>query len=44
MSDRLRVGYAHQRAGLEPKWYIGAYRNIYPPCCPYCMSYIKAIA
>jgi diguanylate cyclase (GGDEF)-like protein/PAS domain S-box-containing protein len=25
--DRLRVGLAHQRIGLEPKWYIGAYRK-----------------
>jgi diguanylate cyclase (GGDEF)-like protein/PAS domain S-box-containing protein len=23
--DRLRVGAAHQRVGLEPKWYVGAY-------------------
>jgi diguanylate cyclase (GGDEF)-like protein/PAS domain S-box-containing protein len=25
--DRLRVGVVHQRVGLEPKWYIGAYRK-----------------
>lgn len=25
--DRLRVGVAHQRIGLEPQWYIGAYRK-----------------
>jgi diguanylate cyclase (GGDEF)-like protein/PAS domain S-box-containing protein len=25
--DRLRVGVAHQHIGLEPKWYIGAYRK-----------------
>ncbi len=25
--DRLRVGYAHQRIGLEPRWYTGAYRK-----------------
>ncbi|MEH6437988.1 EAL domain-containing protein [Massilia sp. DD77] len=25
--ERLRVGVAHQRIGLEPKWYIGAYRK-----------------
>lgn len=23
--DRLRVGIAHQRIGLEPKWYVGGY-------------------
>ena len=27
VSDRLKVGYAHQKVGLEPKWYIGAYRK-----------------
>lgn len=27
VDDRLRVGYAHQRIGLEPKWYTGAYRK-----------------
>jgi diguanylate cyclase (GGDEF)-like protein/PAS domain S-box-containing protein len=25
--DRLRVGLVHQRIGLEPKWYLGAYRK-----------------
>jgi rsbT co-antagonist protein RsbR len=25
MEDRLRVGAAHERIGLSPKWYIGAY-------------------
>jgi len=25
--DRLRVGYSHQRIGLEPQWYTGAYRK-----------------
>lgn len=25
VSHRLRVGLAHQRIGLEPKWYLGAY-------------------
>ncbi len=25
--DRLRVGMAHERVGLEPKWYIGAYNK-----------------
>ena len=25
--DRLRVGYSHQRIGMEPKWYTGAYRK-----------------
>src|SRR4051812_44999204 len=25
IEDRLRVGAAHERIGLAPKWYIGAY-------------------
>lgn len=25
--DRLRVGAAHERIGLAPKWYLGAYRR-----------------
>jgi diguanylate cyclase (GGDEF)-like protein/PAS domain S-box-containing protein len=27
VQDRLQVGMVHQRVGLEPKWYIGAYRK-----------------
>jgi len=27
IQDRLRIGTAHQRVGLDPKWYIGAYRK-----------------
>ena len=27
VAHRLRVGQVHQRIGLEPKWYIGAYRK-----------------
>ncbi len=27
VADRLRVGAAHERIGLAPKWYIGAYRR-----------------
>jgi diguanylate cyclase (GGDEF)-like protein/PAS domain S-box-containing protein len=27
VKERLRVGIVHQRIGLEPKWYIGAYRK-----------------
>ena len=25
--ERLRIGYIHQRVGLEPAWYMGAYRK-----------------
>ena len=25
LSDRLHIGVTHQRIGLEPKWYLGAY-------------------
>ncbi len=27
VEDRLRVGTAHERIGLAPKWYLGAYRQ-----------------
>jgi rsbT co-antagonist protein RsbR len=27
VQDRLRVGAAHERIGMSPKWYIGAYRR-----------------
>ena len=27
VQDRLRVGAAHERIGLSPKWYLGAYRQ-----------------
>jgi len=27
VEDRLRVGAAHERIGMPPKWYIGAYRS-----------------
>ncbi len=27
VKNRLRVGIVHQKIGLEPKWYIGAYNN-----------------
>ena len=27
VEDRLRVGIAHERVGLDPQWYIGAYRK-----------------
>jgi diguanylate cyclase (GGDEF)-like protein/PAS domain S-box-containing protein len=27
VNDRLRIGLIHQQIGLDPKWYIGAYRK-----------------
>jgi rsbT co-antagonist protein RsbR len=27
VEDRLRVGWMHERIGLSPKWYLGAYRR-----------------
>lgn len=27
VEDRLRVGAAHERIGMSPKWYLGAYRH-----------------
>ena len=31
---RLAVGAVHQRIGLEPKWYLGAYRRYIALCLP----------
>lgn len=28
-ADRLRIGLAHERVGLEPKWYLGAYFRLF---------------
>ena len=28
VEDRLRVGATHERIGLAPKWYLGAYRQV----------------
>jgi rsbT co-antagonist protein RsbR len=27
VEDRIRVGAVHERIGMEPKWYLGAYRH-----------------
>lgn len=32
---RLRVGEAHERVGLEPSWYLGAYNQYIQLCFPY---------
>lgn len=37
--NRLRVGLAHQRVGLEPKWYIGAYRKQLSSLLPFIRDY-----
>jgi diguanylate cyclase (GGDEF)-like protein len=32
--DRIKVGHTHQQAGLEPKWYTGAYRKFLSTLIP----------
>ncbi|HEY6896291.1 MAG TPA: ATP-binding protein [Rhodocyclaceae bacterium] len=27
--SRIRIGVAHQKAGLQPEWYVGAYRHLF---------------
>ncbi|HHM05346.1 MAG TPA: PAS domain S-box protein, partial [Gammaproteobacteria bacterium] len=34
VAERLRVGEAHQRAGLEPKWYLGTYAHYLATALP----------
>ena len=42
--DRLRVGLVHQRIGLEPKWYIGAYRKYLAEMIPLLWERLKGDA
>jgi diguanylate cyclase (GGDEF)-like protein/PAS domain S-box-containing protein len=39
--DRLRVGVVHQSIGLEPKWYIGAYRKYLAEMIPLLWERLK---
>jgi diguanylate cyclase (GGDEF)-like protein/PAS domain S-box-containing protein len=32
--ERLKIGVVHQRIGLDPKWYIGAYRKYFAELMP----------
>src|SRR5450830_276492 len=43
VSNRLRVGIAHQRIGLEPQWYIGAYRKYLSELLPVLRDLLKEV-
>lgn len=38
--DRLRIGVVHQRIGLDPKWYIGAYRKYIAELIPAIQAHV----
>lgn len=42
VQDRLRVGVVHQRVGLEPRWYIGAYGKYLGGLVNYLMGELAA--
>jgi diguanylate cyclase (GGDEF)-like protein/PAS domain S-box-containing protein len=39
--NRLRVGVVHQRIGLEPQWYIGAYRKYLSELAAFLQHFLK---
>jgi len=41
LRERFRIGRAHQQIGLEPRWYIGAYRQYLSQLIPQISSYAK---
>ncbi len=41
LHDRFRIGRAHQQVGLEPHWYIGAYRQYLSQLIPQISDYAK---
>ncbi len=41
LRDRFQVGRTHQKVGLEPRWYIGAYRQYLSLLIPQVSNYIK---
>jgi diguanylate cyclase (GGDEF)-like protein/PAS domain S-box-containing protein len=41
VEDRLHVGTSHQRVGLEPKWYLGAYSKYLCTLLPEIMQLLK---
>ncbi|VAX07775.1 diguanylate cyclase/phosphodiesterase (GGDEF & EAL domains) with PAS/PAC sensor(s) [hydrothermal vent metagenome] len=42
LRDRFQVGRAHQKIGLEPRWYIGAYRKYLSQLIPQISLYAKS--
>ncbi len=41
LRDRFRIGRAHQHIGLDPRWYIGAYRKYLSLLIPQLSEYSK---
>ena len=41
LQDRFKIGRAHQQVGLEPRWYIGAYRQYLSQLIPQISDYAK---
>ncbi|HEB55615.1 MAG TPA: diguanylate cyclase [Gammaproteobacteria bacterium] len=41
LRDRIQVGRTHQQVGLEPRWYIGAYRKYISLLIPQIADYVK---
>lgn len=41
LRNRFRVGCTHQQVGLEPRWYIGAYRKYISLLIPQISDYLK---
>ncbi|NOZ37322.1 MAG: diguanylate cyclase [Gammaproteobacteria bacterium] len=41
LRDRFQVGRVHQHVGLEPRWYIGAYRKYISLLIPQISDYVK---
>ncbi len=41
LRDRFQIGRTHQQVGLEPRWYIGAYRKYISLLIPQISDYIK---
>ncbi len=39
--ERFQVGQTHQKVGLEPRWYIGAYRKYLSLLIPQISDYVK---
>ena len=41
LRERFRIGHAHQHVGLEPRWYIGAYRKYLSLLIPKITDYAR---
>jgi signal transduction histidine kinase len=39
LANRTRIGRIHERVGLHPQWYLGAYGNLMDQLCPLIMGH-----